>query len=327
MWGHNGILNCSLEFFRRGMRFAQTQVITLANQKGGCGKTSSTVSLGAAFAELGYSTCILDTDSQCNATETFGITQDELRKKQRYSLADIYLSKRRALDCVYDFGDRFGGRLFIVPGHRGLNTVEARLESEVQTRVANEEASILDIDDLKRDHRLRLKDSVESLRGRFDVVLLDTPPDLGFLMTTALIASDWFIVPVFPSGYDLKGLETLTRTVDKVRERYNPKLRLAGVLVGNYDRSAKLDAEIHEMLKDRFGNQLVFQTTISRSVKHREATVYSQTIFEHAGGTPPADQYLELVRELINRGQKSRTGTTQNPLPDTKALGRIGVGG
>lgn len=309
------------------MRFLETQIITLANQKGGCGKTSSTVSLAAAFAELGYSACILDTDPQCNATETFGVTQDQLKKEGKYTLADIYLSKRKASDCLVDFDDRFGGRLGLVPGHRGLNTVAPRLDSEIQTRIANEEQSILDIDDLRSEHRLRLKNSLESLRGRFDVVLIDTPPDLGFLMTTALIASDWFVIPVFPSGYDLKGLETLTRTVDKVRKRYNPKLRLAGVLLGNYDKSAKLDSDIHEMLKTRFGEQLVFQTTIGRSVKHREATVYCRTIFEHVRGTPPSEQFIELVKEMINRGQKSRTGNTSNPLPDNEALGRLAANG
>ena len=307
------------------MRFAKTQVITLANQKGGCGKTSTTVSMAAAFAELGYSVCVLDTDQQCNATETFGVTQDELKREGRFTLADVFLSRKPAIQCLYDFEDRFSGHLHLIPGHPGLNTVSSRLETEIQTQIANEEYSILDADDLRAEHRRRLSDSLESLRGKFDLVLIDTPPDLGFLMTAALVAGDWFVIPVFPSGYDLKGLETLTRTVDKVRKRYNPKLRLAGVLLGNFDRSAKLDSDIHAHLKARFGDQLVFETTIGRSVKHREATVYCQTIFEHARGTPPADQYLELARELINRGQKSSTGANQNPLPDSDALERVAI--
>lgn len=306
------------------MRFLETQVITLANQKGGCGKTSSTVSLAAAFAELGYKACVVDTDPQCNATETFGVLQDDLKKKGKFTLADIYIAQREAINCAQDFGDRFDGNLTVIPGNRGLNTVAPRLESEIQTQIANEEKSILDIDDIRREHRLRLRNSINSLRGVYDVVLIDTPPDLGFLMTTALIASDWFIIPVFPSGYDLKGLETLTQTVDKVRKQgYNNKLRLAGVLLGNFDRSAKLDADIHQMLIQRFGENLVFQTTIGRSVKHREATVYCQTIFEHARGTPPAEQYLDLVREMINRGRKPQPDSGYTPLPDEDALERI----
>lgn len=309
------------------MRFAKTQVITFANQKGGCGKTSSTVSLAAAFAETGYSACVVDTDPQCNATETFGLTQDRLKKEGRFTIADIYLSRKPATECVYEFEDRFDRALAVIPGNKGIHTVSPRLESELQEQVVHNERSILDQDDLRREHRTRLSRSLETLRGVYDVVLIDTPPDLGFLMTTALIASDWFIIPVFPSGYDLKGLEDLTGTVEKIRKYgYNPRLRLAGVLLGNFDRSAKLDSDILEMLRRRFGNQLVFETTIGRSVRHREATVYCQTIFEHVRGTPPANQFLELASELINRGQKSRAGTA-NPLPDSEALVGVGLDG
>src|SRR6185503_20876497 len=98
--------------------------------------------------------------------------------------------------------------------------------------------------DIRREQRFRLRKSLDSLRGLHDVIIIDTPPNLDFLMTTALVAADWFIIPVFPSGYDLSGLTTLTVTVEKVRSRYNPTLRLAGVLLGNYDRSASLDRQI-----------------------------------------------------------------------------------
>jgi chromosome partitioning protein len=120
-------------------------------------------------------------------------------------------------------------------------------------------------------------------------------------MTTALIASDWYIIPVFPSGYDLKGLETLWKTVEKVKERYNPDLRLLGVLVGNFDSRPKLDADIQRMLAQKFGKDVVFSTLIHRSVKHREASIYGRTIFEHADGQQAAEQYQELAREVLAR--------------------------
>lgn len=286
-----------------GKKFGACQVITLANQKGGCGKTSSTVSLAAAFCEMGYSACVLDTDQQCNATETFGVTHEQMIKEGRFTLADIYLTKRSALDCVLDLGDRFHRRLGIVPGHRMITTVEPRLESEIQTRIANEEQSLLDVDDMKREHRLRLKGALDSLRERFDVVLIDTPPDLGFLMTTALIASDWLVIPVFPSGYDLKGLEILMGTVGKVKERYNPQLKLSGVLVGNFDNRAKLDSDIYAMLERTFGAGVVFDSKISRSVRHREATVYGRTIIEHAPESAAAKEYLAIAKEMALRHQ------------------------
>lgn len=140
-------------------------------------------------------------------------------------------------------------------------------------------------------------------------------------MTTALIASDWYIIPVFPSGYDLKGLETLWRTVEKVKERYNPKLRLLGVLLGNFDTRPKLDADIQKMLSQKFGENLVFSTVIHRSVKHREACIYGQTIFEHAPGQQASDQYLALAREALARLEKAQE-SAEIPQEERKEVNR-----
>jgi chromosome partitioning protein len=279
----------------------ETKIIALANQKGGCGKTTTAVSLASGFAHEGYSASIIDVDPQCNATDSFGVDRDDLAKAGRYTTADIYLGKRPAAEIEIVFPKRFRGELGLVPGHRGLASVPQRLESALQTQLAHEDSSELDADDLKNEHRERLKHSLNSLRGRRDAVFIDTPPDLGFLMTTALIAADYFIIPVFPSGYDLKGLETLMRTTEKVQKRFNPDLRLLGVLLGNYDTTAKLDGDIHKMLSRKFGHGLIFDIKINRSVKHREATVYGRTIFEHAPDAQPAAQFINLVQEVVGR--------------------------
>ena len=258
------------------MKLPQTQIVAFANQKGGCGKTTGSVSIAAAFAELGYSACLVDTDPQCNATDHLGVTQDFLRKERLATLADVYLAKRDASLVQLDFGERFkhnGGRLTVVPGHTGLSAVEARLNAEIHARVADGETSIIDEDDIRDENRQRLRNSLNSLRGQHDLVFIDTPPELGFLMTTALIAADWYIIPVFPSAFDLKGLEKLSRTVEKIRSRYNPKLRLGGVILGNFDKSTKLDAHVHQRLVDMFGEALVFRSVISRGVRNREATL------------------------------------------------------
>jgi chromosome partitioning protein len=302
------------------MRLERTQIITLANQKGGCGKTTASVSLAAGFAHEGYSVSLVDADPQCNATDTFGINRDQLSEKGQFTLADAYLTKKAARSIEFSFSeDRFGGRLTVVPGHRALGTVPHRLDAQLQATIANDDYSDLDADDIKNEHRMRLKQSLESLRGHRDLVVIDTPPDLGFLMTTALIASDWYIIPVFPSGYDLKGLETLWRTVEKVKERYNPELRLLGVLLGNFDSRPKLDSDIQKMLSQKFGGDLVFSTVIHRSVKHREASIYGRTIFEHADGQQASEQYLELAREVMTRLQKSLQ-VTKSPQPELKGV-------
>lgn len=305
------------------MRFRETQVIVFANQKGGCGKTSSTISTAGAFASLGYSVCVIDTDPQCNSTDNLGIDPDETIRGGKYTLADAYLSKVPALRIAITPEDRFDGRIAVVPGHRALSSVSARLENEVLQLLADENSSDLDGEDLRREHRMRLRKSVDSLRGHFDVVLIDTPPNLDFLMTSALIAADWYVVPVFPSGYDLKGLEVLTRTIDKVRKQYNPKLNLAGVLLGNYDRTTSLDKQVHDLLKSRFTPALVFATTIARSVRYREATMGRLTIFEHPQGQEQAGQFVALVKEMINRGAKGAFGATLNPLPDVETVEKV----
>jgi chromosome partitioning protein len=305
------------------MKLPRTAIIVLANQKGGCGKTTSAVSLTAGFAQDGYTACVVDTDPQCNATDSFGVDRDELAKAGRYTVADIYLAKKPASELAVGFGSRFGGRLTLVPGHRGLVSVSHRLDSQLQAAVSTDDSSDLDADDLKNEQRQRLKNSLDTLRGLCDVVFVDTPPDLGFLMTTALIAADYFVIPVFPSGYDLKGLETLVRTVEKVQKRFNPRLRLLGVLLGNYDAVAKLDSDIHKMLSRKFGGNLIFETTINRSVKHREATVYGQTIFEHAQGQQAANQFLNVANEVRQRlGADQAAGITTSEPVDFQVTNR-----
>jgi chromosome partitioning protein len=316
VWGHSVIEESRVrgkKIFEEmhPMRLQRTQIVALANQKGGCGKTTTAVSLAAGLSYLGYNVCLVDVDSQCNATDSFGVERDDLQREGKFTVADAYLKKKPASEILYDFGERFSGHLSLIPGHRGLGSVSARLEAELHATVTNDNYSELDADDIKNEHRLRLKNSLESLRGHIDVVIIDTPPELGFLMTSSLIAADSYIIPVFPSGYDLKGLETLTRTVDKVQKRFNPKLKLLGVVVGNYDTRAKLDADVLGLLVRKFGKDLVFPMVINRSVRHREATVYGTTIFEHAPGEPAAEQYAALSRELVSRLEATQNAPAQ----------------
>src|SRR4051794_14301043 len=152
------------------MRFKNTQVITFANQKGGCGKTSSAVSVAAAFSQAGYAVCLLDTDSQCNTSDTLGIDSDEHIRAGKFTLADIYLKRVPASEVEVHFGDRFGGLLPLTPGHRALRSVAARLETEKLAALANDQNSILDSDDIANEQRQRLKESLKTIRGRRDLV-------------------------------------------------------------------------------------------------------------------------------------------------------------
>lgn len=298
------------------METGTTTIIALANQKGGCGKTTSAVAIAAALALRGKSVCIVDTDPQCNASDTFGLDRDILAKEGRLTLADCFLAKAPAREIRLDFDERFAGRLSLVLGHRALGAVPHQLDAELRASAAREDHSELDADDSKREHRLRLKHSLASLRGQCDFVIIDTPPELGFLMTSALIASDYFIVPVFPSGYDLKGLETLLRNVAKVQRHYNASLALLGVVLGNFDARAKLDADVRAMLARKFGEGAMFETVINRSVRHREATVYGRTIFEHAAREACAEQFLALADEVLARAELCGAAAQTSAIPE-----------
>jgi chromosome partitioning protein len=293
------------------MRLPRTQVIAFANQKGGCGKTTGSVSVATALALLGYSVTLIDTDAQCNATDTFGMDRDELAKQGHFTVADAYVNKKPISEIQFVVPNRFEEKLSLVSGHRGLNGMQARVDADIAARIAGEQASDLDADDLRNEYRQRLRNSISSVHGKQDFVIIDTPPELGYLLTTSLIAADWFVIPVFPSGYDLKGLENLTKTIEKVTKRYNPRLRLLGVLIGNYDPRAKLDRDIQKMLTGMFGEEFLFQTVVGRSVKHREATVYGLTIFEHAPNEPAAQQYNAVAREIVER--VGRSGAAPQP--------------
>lgn len=300
------------------MKFKETQIIALANQKGGCGKTTSSIAIAAAFNKMGYSVAIVDIDPQCNATESFGISPTELFAQKKLSILDGYIRKRSALDIQIGFEpERFDNRLFVVPGNKQLGEVGGYLETEAMQEIKFERPEI-DIDDLRDEHRKRLRHSLDSLKGVHDVVIIDTPPNLGYLMTSALVASNWFIIPVFPSQYDLAGLEELTVTIGKIRKKYNPELKLAGVLLGNFDRSTKLDSQIYQLLCQKFGDEAVFQTTISRGVRMRELTFSKQTVFEFEGAQQQADQFISLVKEMINRASKGTQ--TIKPLPELEKV-------
>jgi chromosome partitioning protein len=308
-WRHS-----NKDFWKGTMKFKETQIITLTNQKGGCGKTTSAISIAAAFRELGYKVAIVDCDPQCNTTTSFGVNPEELFLKNRLSLLDAFLNKRTAADIKIEFPvERFDDRLSLLPGNKQIGEVGTHLEMEafMATRFNRPE---IDQDAIKDEQRSRLKQSLASLRGIYDVVLIDTPPNLGFLMTSALVAADWFIIPVFASEYDLVGLEDLTVTINKIRQKYNSGLQLAGVLQGNFDKRTNLDRQVNAMLKKKFTPEAVFETVISRSVKLREMTFSHQTVFEFPDTKQLADDYLSLAKEMINRAMRGKE--LLKPLPN-----------
>ncbi len=308
------------------MKLARTEIVALANQKGGCGKTTTAVNLAAALADAGYEVCLVDLDAQCNATENLGVDLDKHESLGRFTVIDAFASKKAAREIAYKLENRAAGRLAVVPGSRGVSAVPHKLEAQARATVADKDGSELDADDMKDEQRLRLRASLDSLRGLYDFVIIDTPPELGFIMTSGLIAADSYIIPVTPSGYDLKGLEKLDRNVKKVKQRYNPTLRLLGVLVGRYDARTKLDADIARMLRESFGDEFVFRTVIRQSAKLRQSTVYGETVFEHAPDDKATESFSALAKELADKLSAAEPVTTEPPATDGTATDAKGGG-
>lgn len=269
-----------------------------------------------------------DVDDQCDATDGLGIDRNVLRENKRFTLLDSYLYQRPAKDILVqlideDGGNRFGGNVFVVPGHPGLGQVAPRLEAEFLAELAENNASELDADEIKEsikaEQRSRLKRSLATIAGNMDIILIDTPPDLGYLTTTALVAANWYLIPVMPSGYDLKGLEQLISNTGKVRKKYNPGLNLLGVLLGDTNLRANLHRQVYETLSDFFKEKM-FKTTISTSVRQQEATTRGLSVLESAVDEKSAGEFRHLAKEVATRLKAADKKLAENEEASSKMV-------
>lgn len=290
----------------------RAQTIVMSNQKGGCGKTTTAVNLAAGLARAGYSTCLVDIDSQCNASATLGIVPEELKQEGALTVADAFLAKKPASAIQIPFDERFDGKLTLVPGHRALDQVEAQLEVDLKKSRISEELSPFDEDDLREENRNRLKKSLSSIIHEHDFIVIDTPPRLGFELTSALIAADWYIIPVSPSLYDVDGLKRLTETIRKIKQRANPKIELLAVILGRFRQNTILHGEVREKLKLSFPDTFC-DTVINESVRYGETTFRRQTIFELEASETQAEQFEQLTKEILSRAIKLEETPSEQP--------------
>lgn len=285
--------------------------IAFSNQKGGVGKTTTTVNLAGALAARGFDVCVVDCDEQTNATKALGVNADKHADEDtNFTVVDAYVSKRPLSKIAISFEPEEGSnaaeaeirtRLHLAPSHRGLGSVETHIESALQTERVEKGLSPLEVDERRFSTRTRLKTSIDSAREKYDFILIDTPPKLDFLLLSALVAADYYIIPASASLFDLQGLSRLSATVKDVRENYNPTLRLLGVLLGDVNLNANLDKQIYERLAQQFGEEKLFNTKITTSRKHREAVFYGKTIVEHEPSHAGAEQFLALADEVLER--------------------------
>ena len=283
----------------------QTRVIVVANQKGGVGKTTSTVNLAAALALAGQRVVVLDLDPQGNAGTAFGVDHSEGTP----GTYDVLVEGVAIADVLQPAADLANVR--VLPASIDL----AGAEIELVSMVARE---------------TRLKRALDSLLAAgvaVDYVLIDCPPSLGLLTVNAMVAAQELLIPIQCEYYALEGLGQLQRNIDLIRAHLNPDLQLSTILLTMYDARTRLAAQVAQEVRDHFGDR-VLRAVIPRSVRVSEAPSYQQTVLQYDASSPGALSYAEAARELARRPPggspaDSATGrTSTGPASNSPAFAR-----
>ena len=272
-------------------------IISLANQKGGVGKTTTTINLGASIAELGKRVLLVDFDPQGALSVGLGINPMTVDLTVYNLLLDRDVEPEQAI-LKTQIPD-----LEIMPSNIDLSAAEIVLVSEV----AREQA---------------LKRALSKVRNRYDYILIDCPPSLGLLTVNALTASDGVIIPLECEYFALRGMALLMDTVEKVRDRLNPDLRLEGIIPTMYDGRTLHGREVLERVRSAFG-EFLYKTVIRRTIRFAEAPVAGESILSYAAESKGADDYRALAKEVLGLvDEESQPAGSGRAVPDD-----IGGGG
>lgn len=256
------------------------KIIAIANQKGGVGKTTTTINLGAALAETGCKVLIIDLDPQGNASTGLGI-ESESREYTTYEL----LLEEIALDDVIQPTSQ--ANLSIVPATVDLSSADMEL-------VSNEKRSFLLHDALRQP----------AMDGfGFDFILIDCPPSLNLLTVNAMVAAHSVLIPLQSEFFALEGLSQLMLTIREVRQTANPDLRIEGVVLTMFDGRNNLSSQVEQDARENLG-ELVFQTRIPRNVRVSEAPSYSVSVLAYDSGSKGAEAYRDFAHELMKNNAR-----------------------
>ena len=252
------------------------KTIAIANQKGGVGKTTTSINLSASLAAKGKKVLVIDTDPQGNTTSGFGVEKNDLDN----TVYELMLSECSIKECILN--DVIDG-VSIIPSNVNLAAAEIEL---------------IGVD--RKEYIL--KREVEWIKDGFDYIIIDCPPSLSMLTINAMTTADTVLVPIQCEYYALEGLSQLIHTINLVKERLNPDLDIEGVVFTMYDSRTNLSMQVVENVKSNL-SQKVFQTLIPRNIRLAEAPSYGMPINDYDPKSAGAEAYMQLAEEVINGGK------------------------